>query len=341
MLKINRNSHTMTRLSEVSLPQAGLKERADLQQMIRNSPEEFFHEMGEKLLLIGEELRPTGAVDDRIDLLALDTDGNCLVIELKRGAHKMQLLQAMSYAAMLADWEPDRVIEERARLMNCSKEDAADQIERFLQVEIDEVNAQQRLVLVAEDYDYSLLVTAEWLTERYELDVRCFRVCLAADQEAEYLTCTCIYPPVELADHAKARRRVTSRPVNSRWQSWDEAIDAMENDALADFFRAELNSGRENNLGRRSYLVYRLGGVRRFSVSVRRQHGYTWQSGRFDGDLEFWTKRLSDEAKPEVVKEGRALRFYLSSADDLEVFSRAVNGELEDAVFEARGQGVA
>ena len=69
MLRVDRKSRTLSQLNSRSLPDAGWKEREDLQQMIRNSPDAFFDEMGEKLLLIGEEIRPTDFVDDRIDLL--------------------------------------------------------------------------------------------------------------------------------------------------------------------------------------------------------------------------------------------------------------------------------
>ena len=58
----------------------------NLQPMIRNAPREFFAELGEQLLPLGEEIRPSEVVDDRIDLLALDADGAAVIIELKRGA---------------------------------------------------------------------------------------------------------------------------------------------------------------------------------------------------------------------------------------------------------------
>jgi RecB family endonuclease NucS len=90
MLRIDRAKRTMSRLGSTPLAAAGILERNDLQQMIRNTPAEFFAELGKQLLPLGEEIRPSEVVDDRIDLLALDTDGTAVIIELKRGAHKLR-----------------------------------------------------------------------------------------------------------------------------------------------------------------------------------------------------------------------------------------------------------
>jgi hypothetical protein len=51
------------------------------------------------------------------------------------------------------------------------------------------INKSQRIVLIAEDFDYSVLITAEWLYEKYNVDVRCYRLRLSGDQAAEFLTC--------------------------------------------------------------------------------------------------------------------------------------------------------
>ena len=81
--------------------------------MIKANPDAFFTEMGESLLLIGDEVRPTDFVEDRIDLLAVDQQGALVVVELKRGSNKLQLLQALSYAGMISKWEYSQVVARR------------------------------------------------------------------------------------------------------------------------------------------------------------------------------------------------------------------------------------
>ena len=58
MLRIDRTARAFQALEQRSLPEVGIRERSDLQQMIRATPDPFFRELGERLLLVGEELRP-------------------------------------------------------------------------------------------------------------------------------------------------------------------------------------------------------------------------------------------------------------------------------------------
>jgi hypothetical protein len=84
---------------------------------------------GESLWLIGQEVRPSEAMPDRIDILAVDEVGNSIIIELKRGTHKLQLLQAVSYAGMVSRWAPDRFIETLAMNFSESTDEARAAIE--------------------------------------------------------------------------------------------------------------------------------------------------------------------------------------------------------------------
>ena len=202
MLTINRKEKSFSLLEKPSLAAAAITERYDLQEFISNSPDDFFQELGLQLFLIGKELTPSEAVKDRIDLLALDKEGHCVVVELKRGRNKLQMFQAVSYAAMIAQWSPSEILD----LVDENRKDA---LESFLDVDIDEINRDQQIVLVAEDFDYALLIGAEWLSEKHGIDIRCCRISMAKDESdsSEFLVCSNIYPAPELVEQAVSRGR--------------------------------------------------------------------------------------------------------------------------------------
>jgi hypothetical protein len=336
VLSIDRDGKRLTRLAKLSLPEAGLLERADIQRMIQQDDVAFFEELGEPLLLIGEELRPASAVEDRIDLLAIDRNGSTVIIEIKRGNHKLHLLQALSYAAMMSKWEPNQIVEARAQLLEKTVEETEEEIEEFLDVDIASLNDIQRIMLLAESYDYAVLVTSEWLSETYEVDIRCYRLELAADGDREYLSIVRIFPAPEISEHAARRGRV-SEPRPSKWPDWETALSSIKNTAVKEFFEKELAAGRDNYL-RKRILRYKMGGRRRLSISARGEHAYAWQTGRFHDDLVFWKEHVGDQIDVEAVKRGLCLRFYLRSKTDFERFRNAVMQELAGVQWQDKGE---
>lgn len=332
MLKIDRAGRTLTPLPQKGIPDAGLKERSDLQQMIRNSPEAFFREMGEELLLIGAAIRPArDACEDEIDLLAIDKDGAIVVIELKRDRDRLQLLQAIAYAGMIARWPQDRLAQERAVFAGKSLKEAEEEIEEFIDESVSELNQVQRVVLIAQDFDFEVLVAAEWLSEHHDVDVRCFRLALSSDGNTELLTCTCIYPPPELTKAAIRRGRI-GRSDGQGWTDWDTALEGIENPDAVEFFRKEAAASRESNVKDRC-LIYRVGGKRRFYASARRKHAYVWQTGRFPDDEQFWRERLGPDATIEPVQGGHSLRFHLVTKPQFGAFEKAVTTDQRGMTF--------
>ena len=93
------NADKIEPLPETSFPQRGLKERADLQRLLRAS----IGVVAPEVLVIAEEFAEWDNSRRRIDLLGVDNKGNLVVIELKRddeGGHME--LQTIRYAAMVS-----------------------------------------------------------------------------------------------------------------------------------------------------------------------------------------------------------------------------------------------
>lgn len=321
MLRIDREKQSFSILDTPTLADVSITERYDLQEFIWNSPEEFFKEIGQALFLVGKEVMPSESVQDRIDLLAVDKEGSCVVIELKRGNHKLHMLQAISYAGMIAQWEAGDVFQ----LLDEERQEA---LLDFLEVDRDDVNRQQRIILLAEGYDYGLLVGVEWLNEHYGVDITCCRISVAKDSStgSEYIACSVVYPAPELAS-VSVSRNPTRPPGRVNWTDWDDALAAITNSAVASYFKQELATNREARLGRRT-LLYRISGKRMWFLQARSNKAYVWQQSRFDGDVEFWQSRLSSPGDAKPVKDGQCLRFFLYTDDDFECFHQAATKDI-------------
>jgi RecB family endonuclease NucS len=107
VLRIDKSDKKLVRLPTSALSEANHWER-QLQAMICADPNPFCEEIGESLWFLGQEIRPSEVIADRIDMLAVDEGGSSVIIELKRGTNKLQLLQALSYAGMISRWSPEK-----------------------------------------------------------------------------------------------------------------------------------------------------------------------------------------------------------------------------------------
>jgi hypothetical protein len=207
-----------------------------------------------------------------------------------------------------------------------------DVLDNFVEGGAAAVNNAQRIILIAEDFDYSVLVTSEWLSERYGLDIRCYRLRLAGEDTAEFLTCERVYPPAELTDVAVRVRVTPGRPP--RYKNWEEALSGVENDDLVEFFKQEIDNGRTGYATRR-ILNFDRDGSRWFWLRARRNYAYVWQLGRFDGDDEFWRSKLGGPPEDVAVVGNRRnrVRFRLRTAAQIAAFREAINGDLVHRPF--------
>lgn len=139
--------------------------------------------LDENLLIISEEFHKWEDSKRRIDLLALDEDGNLVVIELKRtedGGHME--LQSLRYAAMISAMTFDDVVQTYQEYLADHEPEAKDQAEsrihQFLDTTDDEsviISNVPRIILISADFSLEITTTVLWLVDR-GIDIRCIQM---------------------------------------------------------------------------------------------------------------------------------------------------------------------
>jgi len=162
---------------ETSFEAAGLREREDLQRLLRAQIEVVCPDV----LVIAEGFREWEESRREIDLLAIDKDANLVVIELKRTEDAGHAeLQAIRYAAMVSAMTFDKAVEVYAEYLrtNGGAGDAGATLLEFLgwdEPDEDHFAQDVRIVLVAADFSKELTTSVMWLNQR-DLDIRCVRM---------------------------------------------------------------------------------------------------------------------------------------------------------------------
>ncbi|MFQ5563904.1 MAG: hypothetical protein ACE5FO_10095 [Parvularculaceae bacterium] len=166
------------RIEETTFNQRGLKERQDLQRLLRDHVEVIAPDT----LVISEKFGEWEVSRRRIDLLGVDKDANLVVIELKRtedGGHME--LQALRYAAMVSTMTFDQAADEFGRYLEKTrkeKEDPRATILDFLgwdEPDDDQFAQDVRIVLASAEFSKELTSSVLWLNDR-DIDIRCVRL---------------------------------------------------------------------------------------------------------------------------------------------------------------------
>jgi hypothetical protein len=196
-------SDGIAEIAKTTFGKAGLKERADLQRLLR----EKIEIIAPDTLVISEEFGDWEDSRRRIDLLGIDRAANLVVIELKRtddGGHME--LQAIRYASMVARMQFDQAVNafgEYLRRLGREGEDPRGLILKFLDWEDanDSLFARDvRIILAAADFSREITSAVLWLNER-NLDIRCVRLTPYALGERTLVDVQQVIPLPEMGDY--------------------------------------------------------------------------------------------------------------------------------------------
>ncbi len=205
LYRIHPEEKILQGVREVDFADFHFKERFDIQEWINSTPEI----LGEKLLIISKENSCFEGTNERPDLIALDKDGNIVVIELKRDDSGKGLeWQAIKYASYWSRFKVSDIVNNyreylRKELKN--KEDGGDitidsvkeKIVEFIDDDdLDGLNKRQRLILVSHRFAKEVTSAVHWLIESSEIDIKCVQLIpyYDSDKESHYLLANTILP---------------------------------------------------------------------------------------------------------------------------------------------------
>ncbi len=203
MYSINREDNRVDPIEEVSFKSIGFKERGNLQEWIVKSPE-LLDKRG--LLIIQKEFSGFDDTNERIDLLAIDKDGNLVVIENKLDdTGKDVTWQALKYASYCSGLNADgikNVFSDYLKKYNIEGR-AEEKLEEFLGIDFQEklkAGTKQRIILVAGEFRKEVTSTVMWLLN-FGLKIQCVKVTPYKFGEKLLLDCDQILPPPEAEDY--------------------------------------------------------------------------------------------------------------------------------------------
>jgi hypothetical protein len=210
-------SENLSEIAKTSFDQTGLRERADLQRLLRKQIDIILPHT----LVISEEFSDWEESKRRIDLLGLDKDANLVVIELKRtedGGHME--LQAIRYAAMVSKMTFEHAVEIYSEYLakDGSNTDARTSILEFLDWEEpneDSFAQDVRIVLVSADFSKEITTAVLWLNE-HDLDIRCIRLTPYQDNGRVLIDVQPIIPLPEAVEYQVQRRKKEQRERQER-----------------------------------------------------------------------------------------------------------------------------
>jgi hypothetical protein len=178
MYRIDKSTNDITQLQKRRFSELGFKERENLQEWIAKNPEV----LGEELLIIQKEFDGFNDTKERLDLLALDSDGGLVIIENKLDDTGRDVVwQSLKYTSYCSTLTTSQIISIFQKHLDDTgvKDDAKSLILEFLDREEEDLllntkEQDQRIILVANNYRKEVTSTILWLLD-HQVRIQAFK----------------------------------------------------------------------------------------------------------------------------------------------------------------------
>jgi hypothetical protein len=206
-----------------TIPTSTLDEEQRLEDWIAADPSI----VGMELVIIGRQVQTD--FGGRIDLLAVDPDGNCVALELKRGRTPREVVaQLLDYGSWIKDLgykELDEIAQRyRQNTLGAMFQDT------FGGSIPDTVNANHSLVVVASELDDSSERIITYLSEQYGVAINAVFFNFFREDGSELVGRAWLRDPVETLERSESRKRA---PWSGYWfvnvgegphRNWDDNV---------------------------------------------------------------------------------------------------------------------
>ncbi|MCJ7790795.1 MAG: hypothetical protein MUP49_00010, partial [Dehalococcoidia bacterium] len=239
LYRIHPESKTLQSIKEIDFSDHSFQERYDIQEWLEATPSI----LGEKLLIIAKEKTYFEGTKERPDLIAMDKDGNIVIIELKRDDSGSNTdWQAIKYASYWSRFSVPDILRVYADYINKhrEKEGAEEVDEEYAKQEIidfveqdseENINNRQRIVLVSHRFSKEVVTAVDWLIENYGLDIRCVQIIPYFDEDKEtyYLQSNTILPLLGIDEYL-------IRPFSGKANTEKRGHGSRNDDEVTRFF---------------------------------------------------------------------------------------------------------
>ena len=212
MYRLNRERNLLEEITETTFYESNLKERQHIEEWLRKNPEI----MGEELLIIGHEYDDFEN-NERIDLLAIDKEGNLVVIEVKRDNSGISVdFQALKYVSYMSRRTLKEIIAIYSKYIddNSLQLDPIQEIMEFFNVDDESllnnmINNTQRIINIGKELDKRVLSVCAWLYEN-GINVKCISIKPYKYNEEIFIDTNQIIPPEKIEEYYINKKSRTS-----------------------------------------------------------------------------------------------------------------------------------
>lgn len=235
MYTINKETNRISRLEQKTFAELKFREREHLQEWIANNPSS----LGEDLLIIQKEFSGFSETNERLDLLAIDKQGNLVIIENKLDdSGKDVTWQSIKYASYCSSLTKNEILKMYQDFLGKTGNSEEKVSDFFDGKDIDEILLNQglnsqRLIMIAANFRKEVTSSVLWLMN-FKMRIQCFKVTPFQLNDQLFLNVEQILPTKDTEDFSigiasKAQEEVDVQETlknrhNVRLNFWEEYL---------------------------------------------------------------------------------------------------------------------